>query len=153
MVAMPRYGFKRLSLSFGGALVILLVIAVLLAWRRLDTSKMACDPEVPIDHARLAELNPLRDRGPEVAATLVMKVIESGGCQQFSSGQSFCSERKPVESWRVTGIFKGKSKATVRIWVTGRVHDGSFGDDALYVQVRKVGTNWNLVSVEWSDPC
>jgi hypothetical protein len=114
---------------------------------------MACDPENPIDDSRLALLNPLRDRGPESAAALVMKAMESGGCQTISPAQNFCSDRKPIAAWKVTGRIKSKDGAYVRIWVTGRTHDGNFGDNALYIHVQKIGTNWTVTGTDWSDPC
>jgi hypothetical protein len=114
---------------------------------------MACDPQVPIDGARLALLNPFRDRGPEGAGILVMKAIESGGCRSISPVQDFCSDRKPVAAWKITGKGENGHKESVRIWVTARTHDGSFGDNALYVHVQKFGVNWKVASTEWSDPC
>ena len=44
-------------------------------------------------------------------------------------------------------------RAFVRIWVTGQTHDGSFGDNALYVRLQKVGVNWKVTSTDWSDSC
>jgi hypothetical protein len=106
-----------------------------------------------MDGMRLAMLNPFRDRGPERAAIWAMKAIESGGCRSISPVQNFCSDRKPVRAWKMTGRGVDADKAFVRIWVTGRKHDGSFGDNALYVHVQKVGVNWNVTGIEWSDSC
>jgi hypothetical protein len=98
-------------------------------------------------------LNPFRDRGPEKAAILVMKAIESGGCRSISPVQNFCSDRKPVAAWKITGGGEDRDKAFVRIWVTGSTHDGSYGDNALYIRMQKVGVNWNVTSTGWSDSC
>jgi len=153
ILIMPRFRLKRVFLLLLAAALILLPIAVWIAWRLVDTSTMACDPEVPIDGARLAMSNPFRDRGPEIAAVLVMQAIESGGCRSISPTQDFCSDRKPVAAWKLTGEGENEEKAFVRIWVTARIHDGSFGDNALYVRMQKVGVNWNVTSTDWSDSC
>lgn len=153
ILIMPRHRLKRVFLPILLGALILLPIAIWVGWRFVDTSKIACDPQVPIDGARLAMLNPFRDRGPEGAAILVMKAIESGGCRTISPVQHFCSDRKSVAAWKITGRGEARDKAFVRIWVTGQTHDGSFGDNALYVRVQKVGVNWNVTSTEWSDSC
>jgi hypothetical protein len=113
-----------------------------IGWRYLDTTTSACDCGDPVDGASFALFNPFRDKAPEIAAFKVITALQTGKCQVMSPTQTYCPEKFPPFSWKLTGRTVRGDTAVLRYWL-----DLGGTTAPLRVTLRKQGRYWNEVDV------
>ena len=122
--------------------LVILCFAAWIGWRYIDTTSSACDCGDPVDGARFALFNPFRDKAPEKAALTVVTALQTGRCQVMSPTRTYCPEKFPRFSWKLTGRTVEGDTAFLRYWLN---MDGKTAP--LRVTLRKQGGYWNEVDV------
>jgi hypothetical protein len=121
-----------------------------LGFRYLETKSMACECDDPVDGARFALWNPLRDRGAERAGEAVLRAMQSGACKGWPNAADLCAPegRFKILGWNLTGRTQQSGSVTLRYWVLRKERDQSDFGDPVWVTVTREGGAWKPANVD-----